>query len=124
MPRRIVYAALGTPVPSGVTVLPLEEHPAIIEDMQAQIFETTEREKQTGRPKRIDDAELAQRIQEHLAAHSVGTAEAIAKEIGMGGHTPRVAATLGKSDLFRVAGVVQQGDKTKSLWALAETRGE
>lgn len=121
-PPRVVYAADGVPVPTGVIVRPLEEHPAIVEDMQAQSYEATEREKREKQEKKRppDEAELELRIRDYLIEHDSGTVETIAQ--GIKEKAPKVFALLGKSERFRVLGSVEQAGRVRSLWALAEEK--
>lgn len=75
---RIVYAALHYTPPPGIIVLPLESHPAIVEDAQRAVVE---KRKYTIRNPKIPKQMLA--VVEWLKLHGEGTAPEIAAALGM-----------------------------------------
>lgn len=79
---RTVYAADNYTPPSGVIVLPLEHHPAIIEDAQWRWTNTNGR-RGYRRKAPLPLAQVAQRVVEYLQAYGESPATEIAKALNL-----------------------------------------
>lgn len=111
---RIVYAAtdispeVWTP-PRGVTVLPLDQHPAIVAEMVIERL-----------PKEYKKRPLSERtrsIIDYLLCHPPTDANTIAADLGLRWESVK-SLLLANPQLFRRAGKVQVGKVNRALWTV------
>jgi hypothetical protein len=114
---RIVYAAPDYTPPAGVVALPIEMHPAIIEDKTMGYRpDATRREKQ--RPR----AQTAQQMAEHIRTHGPATVLELANAINLS-HAATDSALRAFPRQFEIMGRREPAGQGRPgvTWGLRET---